>query len=119
MELSIVAAPFIMVVRKTLLFVEFSEVGCNHLVSNGVVLQVTLDVRLIARHVDKTMTREVEEDHLLLASLLALFGFTDGSSDGVTTLRSRDDTFGTGEQHASLESFELWNVNTMHQTVFY
>ena len=63
------------------------------------------------------MTGEVEEDDLLLASLLALQGLADGGCDGVGALRSRDDTLCAGEEHTSLEGLELWDVDTMHQTV--
>ena len=72
------------------LFVELCQVLCNHLVGDGIVLQVTLDEGLVAWHVNQSVTGEVEEDYFLLASLLALLGLADGSSDGVAALRSRE-----------------------------
>ena len=99
------------------LLVEFCEVLGDHLVGDGVVLEVTLDEGLVRRHVDETVTGEVEEDDLLLTSLLAFLSLPDGGCNGMTTLGGRDDALGAGEEHASLESLELWDVDTMHQTV--
>ena len=100
-----------------LLFVEFCEVLGDHLVSDRVVLEVTLDEGFVRRHVDETVTREVEEDDFLLARLLALVGLADGGGDGVTTLGCRDDTLRTGEEHTSLAGLELWDIDTIHITV--
>ena len=100
-----------------LLFVEFCKVFCNHFVSDGVVLQIALDKGFVAWHVDESMTREVEEDNLLLASLLALVGLADGSCDGMGALWSWDDTLRASEEHTSLEGFELWDIDTMHVAV--
>ena len=41
---------------KSLLFVEFCKVSGDHLVGNGVVLQVALDVSLVRWHVDQSVT---------------------------------------------------------------
>ena len=51
-------------------------------VGERVVAQVAVDVLVVRRHVDETMTTEVEEYHLALARLLALEGLADGGSDG-------------------------------------
>ena len=64
------------------------------------------------------MTREVEEDDFLFTSLLAFQCLTDGSGNSMTALRSRDDAFRASEGHTSLEGLELWDVHTMHETVF-
>ena len=63
------------------------------------------------------MTRKVEEDDLLLASLLAFVCLADSGGNGVSAFRSRDDTLSAGKEHTSLECFELWNIHTLHQTV--
>ena len=99
------------------LLVECLKILGNHLVGNRVVLQVTLDESFVRRHIDETVTREVEEDDFLLAGLLALLCLADSGGNGVGALRSRDDALGTSEEHASLEGLELRNIHTMHQTV--
>ena len=100
-----------------LLLVEFGKVLGNHLVGDGVVLKVALDVGFIRRHVDQTVSGEVEEDNLLLARFLALQGLADGSCDGVGALRGRNDALGAGKEHTSLEGFQLRNVDAIHVTV--
>ena len=100
-----------------LLLVQLGQVGGNHLISNGVVLKVALDERIVAWHIDESVTREVEEDHLFFASLNALLSFADGGCDGVTALGSRNDTLGTRKECACLKGLELWDIYTMHQTV--
>ena len=100
-----------------LLFVEFCEVLGDHLVSNRVVLQVTLDEGFVRRHVNQSVTGEVEEDNFLFAGLLALLGLADGGSDGMTTLWSGDDTLCTSEDHTGLEGLELWDIDTVHVAV--
>ena len=40
----------------TELLVEFGEVFSDHLVGDGIVLQVALDEGFVARHVDETVT---------------------------------------------------------------
>ena len=100
-----------------ILLIDLGEVLCDHLVGDGVVLQVALDIRVVRRHVDQTVTGQVEEDDLLLAGLLALVGLADGGGDGVTALGSRDDTLGAGEEHAGLEGLELRDVDTLHEAV--
>ena len=106
-----------MLCEKNLLFVEFCKVLGDHLVSDRVVLEVTLDEGLVRWHVDQTVPGEVEEDDFLLACLLALVGLADRGGDGMTTLGRRDDTLCTGEEHTSLEGLELWDIDTIHVTV--
>lgn len=100
-----------------LLLVELSQILGNHLVGDGVVLQVALDIRLVAGHIDETVTGEVEQDNFLLARFLALFGFADGSGNGMAAFGSRDDTLGLREQHTGLKGLKLWDVDTVHKTV--
>ena len=102
-----------------LLLVEFGKVLCNHLVGDGVVLQVTLDVSLVGRHVDKSVAGEVEENDFLLARLFALQGFADSGGDGVSAFGSRDDAFGAGKEHSRFEGLQLRYVNTFHIAVLY
>jgi hypothetical protein len=63
------------------------------------------------------VTREVEENDLLFASLFALLGLADGGSDGVSALRSGDNALSLCKEHTSLEGLEMRDVNAMHQTV--
>ena len=65
------------------------------------------------------MTRQIEQDRLLLTRLLALQGLLDRASDGVTGLRSRDDALGTREQHARLEGLRLVEIHRLHQSVLH
>ena len=101
----------------THLFVQLGQVLGYRLVGDGVVLQVALDERLIAGHVDEAVAGEVEEDDLLLAGLLAPAGLADGGRDGVARLGGRDDALCAGKEHACLEGLELRDVDAAHQPV--
>ena len=68
------------------------EVLGDLLVCNRIVTQITADILVVCRHVDQSVSGEVEEYRLLFTALLAFQGFADGGGDGMTTLRSRDDT---------------------------
>ena len=63
------------------------------------------------------MTGEVEEDDFLLTSLLTFLCFTNGGSDSMAALWSRDDTLCTGEDHTCLEGLELWDIHTVHISI--
>ena len=63
------------------------------------------------------MSAKTEENHLFLSSLLGLPGRTDGSGNGMTALRSRNDALGAGKKHTRLEGLKLRNVNTVHVAV--
>ena len=63
------------------------------------------------------MTRQTEEDDLLLTLLLRLERLTDSGCDGMTALWSRNDSLGAGKEHTCLERLQLWNVHTVQITV--
>ena len=91
--------------------------GSQLLVRDAVVLQVASDVLIVSSHVDEAMTRKIEQNHLLLTSLLALQCLTYGSSDGVAGFGSRDDALGTCEERTCLEGLQLWNIHSFHEAV--
>ena len=74
---------------------QMREVGhalAQFLICEVIVAEVAVDELVIRRHVDQSVTAEIEEDNLLFARLLALQSLADGSGDGVATLRSRHST---------------------------
>ena len=72
---------------------------------------------LWSKNVDESVAREVEEDDLLLTRFLALLSLANRGSDGVARLWSRDDTFCLSEESTSLESLQLRNIHSSHQTI--
>ena len=70
------------------------EVLFDLLIRRRVVLNVSVEIPVIGGHVDETVTREVEQEHLALALDLALLCLLNSGGYGVAGLRSGDDALG-------------------------
>ena len=79
-------------VLQTLLYV---------IVGQRVIAQIAVDIVVVGRHVDKAMSAEIEQYHLFLSLFFALLRLTDGSCNGMTAFGCRNNTLGTGKEHAS------------------
>ena len=80
-------------------------------------MQVTIDITLIGRHINQSMSRQTEQDNLFLTSFLCLHCLTNRSSNSMTTLWSRNNTLCAGKKHTSLKRLRLRNIHTIHISV--
>ena len=97
--------------------VQFCKVLRYVFVGDGVVLQVAIQVLLVAWHVDESVTGETEEDDFLFARLFASVCFANGGSYGMAAFGCRHDAFGACEEHSGIEGLKLWNVHASHHAV--
>lgn len=106
---------------QSLIFVSVLESGfeilADSFVGQGIVLKIACNELVVACHVDQTVTREIEQDDLLLAGFDALPGLANGGCDGMARLGSRDDAFGSCEERTGLKRFELRYVHAFHVAV--
>lgn len=84
-----------------------------------IILEISVDILVVGTHIHEAVTREVEEDGLLLPRHLALQSLADGSGDGMAGLRSRDDALAAGEEGSGLERLELVDVYGLHVTILH
>lgn len=90
---------------------QFGEVLRDLFVRERIVLQVAGKVFIIGGHVDQAVAREVEQDHLLLAGLLAFVGLFDRRGNRMARLGSRDDALGLCEEGSRVE-LSSWSMST-------
>ena len=94
--------------------VQFCKVLRYVFVGDGVVLQVAIQVLLVAWHVDESVAGETEEDDFLFARLFASVCFANGGSYGMAAFGCWHDAFGACEEHSGIEGLKLWNVHAAY-----
>ena len=63
------------------------------------------------------MSGEIEQDHLLLATLLTLVRLADRCGNRMTRFGCRNDSFGLCKQTSGLEALQLRNIDRFHHLV--
>ena len=97
--------------------VELGDIAVYLALVEGIVYQVAVEILVIAGHVYQTVSRQVEQDNLLFACLLALVGLADCRSYGMARLRRGDYALPPCKQRTGINRLELLDVYRLHQTI--
>src|ERR1035438_8624186 len=79
-----------------------------------VINELVRKILFIRRHIEISVTAEVEQDGLLLALFLRLQRLVDGAAHRMRSLGCNDDSLGLGKSNRSFETLQLCIADRLH-----